>query len=108
MKAKYQLGTVLSNGGVVWSIHHPEFYSKSRQGQASINSDLWTDNFPDWQEKPIYVIQLETKVKPLTMDEFKDCCPHIRDEYLMQEYQKIPEVEFMSIPEDQITQDMMW
>lgn len=108
-KNKYNLGDK-ANGGFIYEINNPFYYAyavdkrNSKYGIPSVLSEgAWIDRFGEWYLKPVYLVKLDEPKKNLTFEEFKAQCPHIKEENLEEEYEKVPEIMAFAVPEDGIT-----
>jgi hypothetical protein len=61
---------------------------------------MWDKYYPSWRHFPVYYVLLDKPQKQCSLEQFRESCPYIKEEYLEQEYAKVPESTILAIPEE--------
>lgn len=111
-----QLGTKVTSKktgfpgfGIVVRIELADFYiSMATQGSMDLSCfHTWNKLYPNWTQKPLFMVYFDEERKPLTMEEFKNSRVvsqwHDTFEYELQEqYNNIPNTKILMFPMDDL------
>lgn len=95
--------TGLPSSGIIVAVEHPQFALMNHFGGEA--PKLWSNLYPDWNKKPVYLVNLSKPQKNLSFKEFSDSAKEhgINDMLtIREEYNNLPEVTLLLYPEDDL------